>query len=456
MDVNRIITEHLDIWSAATERKSGAGRGNGGVVSLHGIKKLRALILELAIRGKLVEQDEKEGNGAELLAKCARAKNSSIKEKAFKKQNVGSKLNSNDVLFEVPNNWCWARLGDIGFIYNGNSVSSRDKSEKYGNANGLPFIATRNVGYGFEPINYNVDTWIPEGEPKFKIAGPNTPLICSEGGSAGRKCGLTDQAVCFGNKLFACQFYDEFHASFLLTIYQSPSFFAEFSRHMTGIIGGISLAKFLRLAVPIPPIAEQIRIVAKVNQLMRLCDALEAQTEDGLKEHQALVETCLATLTKSQNSQDLTQNWARIEAHFDVLFTTEESIASLEAAIIELGVTGLLVPQRKTDEPAALLLKRVAQDIETYSKLNRVKPVKSALIAEHESQGTHVPSGWVQTRLSSLFRVITDGDHQAPPRSSDGIAFLTIGNISSGKLDFDGCRRVPEDYYVGLPTYRTP
>lgn len=343
MDVNQLITEHLDIWCTATERKASVGRGKGDAISLHGIKKLRELILELAIRGKLVEQDESEGAAIDLLAQSERAKKKGHRDKIYKKQNLGTKLDKSDELFELPQNWTWARLGEIGFIYNGNSVNAKAKSEKYSDQSGLPFVATKNVGYGFEPIDYNVDAWIPEGEPKFKLARPNTPLICSEGGSAGKKCGMTDQDVYFGNKLFACQFYDEFIPSFLLILYQSPSFFAEFSRNMTGIIGGISLAKFVRLPVPVPPMAEQVRIVAKVEQLMKLCDALETQTADGLRAHQILVETCLGTLTNSSSEEEFTDAWERIQDHFDTLFTTEESLASLEESILDLALSGKLV-----------------------------------------------------------------------------------------------------------------
>ncbi|SCZ53863.1 type I restriction enzyme, S subunit [Epibacterium ulvae] len=455
-DVNQLITDQLDTWTAATEKKSSAGRGNGGGVSLHGIKKLRELILELAVRGKLVPNDTTDHSSEMLLDGFRHRRMQGIKAKRYKKQNLGEPLSASDQPFDVPASWSWSRMGEIGFVFNGNSVSARAKAEKFSAPDGLPFIATKNVGYGFEPLDYDVEAWIPVNEPKFKVALANTPLICSEGGSAGKKCGLTDRDVCFGNKLFACEFYGEFVSEFLLAWYQCPSFFSQFSKKMTGIIGGISLAKFLRLPVPVPPISEQQRIVAKLNELMGLCDVLQRQAEHSQKAHQTLVETCLATLTNSQSPEDLTKNWTRIEAHFDTLFTTEESVQALEAAIIELGVTGLLVPQIEADEPATLLLKRVAKDIAAYSKLNKVRPVKPAKVVEQESQAERLPSGWVETRLSSLFRVVTDGDHQAPPRASDGVAFLTIGNISSGQLNFEGCRRVPDDYYKGLPAYRTP
>lgn len=342
-NVNQLITEHLDVWTAALEKKSSAGRGNGGGISLHGVKKLRELILELAVRGKLVSQGPSDGAAEMLLSEYRHRRIRGIKEKRFKKQNLGEPLFENEKPFNVHPSWRWVRLGEIGFVFNGNSVSAQAKAEKYSSPKGLPFIATKNVGYGFEPLDYDVDVWIPTNEPKFKVAPAKTPLICSEGGSAGKKCGLTDRDVCFGNKLYACEFYGEFVPEFLLTWYQCPSFYALFSEKKTGIIGGISLAKFLRLPVPIPPIAEQRRIVTKVNELMALCDALEQNSQDAAQAHQILVETCLDTLTNSQSSEELTENWSRIEINFENLFTTVDSVNCLEESVLDLACRGKLV-----------------------------------------------------------------------------------------------------------------
>lgn len=342
-DVNQLITDHLDIWTSATEKKSGAGRGKGGTIGLYGLDKLRELILELAVHGKLVPQHADEIDATELIARFDKSRSLGLKEKRFKKQKLGEELSENEEPFSVPPTWEWVRLGEIGFVCNGNSVSSRDKREKYSSPDGLPFVATKNVGYGFEPIDYDVDAWIPVGEAKFKIATAGTPLICSEGGSAGKKCGITDRDVCFGNKLFACDFYDQYHPKFLLAYYQTPSFFSQFSNKMTGIIGGISLAKFLRLPVPVPPFEEQKRIVSKLDELMAICDRLDLQTRTQMDRHQSLVQTCLAALTNSRTSNELDENWSRLEEKFANIFSNEASVEALQECFLDLVINGEII-----------------------------------------------------------------------------------------------------------------
>ena len=104
----------------------------------------------------------------------------------------------------MKSNWEVKKLGEVGKIYNGNSINEQIKKNKYLDIDeGLPFIATKDVSYE-NIIDYSNGVKIPFKEKEqFKIARKNTVLICAEGGSAGRKIGFTNQDICFGNKLFA-------------------------------------------------------------------------------------------------------------------------------------------------------------------------------------------------------------------------------------------------------------
>lgn len=344
MAIESLITDHLALWTAAVRPKSSAGRGSNSKLELTGIKKLRELILELAVRGKLVPQDPSDEPASMLLERIACEKARLVKEKKIKKPKALPEIDGEDKPFELPEGWEWACIGYVGNIFNGNSVNAKVKEEKYTCiTEGYPFIATKDVGYGFDKLDYENGVTIPFDEANFKVAHKNAVLICAEGGSAGKKCGITDKDICFGNKLFAIELFSNFEPKLLLATYLTPTFFSNFSAAMTGIIGGISVNKFSELLIPIPPLAEQHRIVAKVDELMALCDQLELRSESQLAAHQTLVETLLTTLTDSADADELSQNWARLSSYFDTLFTTESSIDALKQTILQLAVTGTLV-----------------------------------------------------------------------------------------------------------------
>ncbi|QEW06709.1 restriction endonuclease subunit S [Nitrincola iocasae] len=404
-----LITDNIDIWTSAIKTRSSAGRGSSKKLDLYGIKKLRELILELAVRGQLVPQDPNDEPASVLLERIAAERTQLVKEKKVKKTKPLPVITDDEVPYELPFNWRWTRLGEIGNVFNGNSVNARVKEQKYTNVDGIPFIATKDVGYGFESLNYNNGTRIPIGEPKFKIAHKNSVLMCAEGGSAGKKCGITENDICFGNKLFANELYSVVSPRYILAVYLTPSFFEQFSSAMTGIIGGISASKFVNLLIPLPAEFEQRRIVAKVDELMTLCDQLEQQTEASIDAHATLVETLLTTLTNSADAAELEQNWNRLADHFDTLFTTDHSIDQLKQTILQLAVMGKLVPQNPNDEPAAVLLEKIAAEKAQMVKEKKIKKQKPLPPIGEDEKPFALPEGWACCRFGSIGEIVGGG-----------------------------------------------
>jgi len=440
-----LITQHLDTWTQAIETKSTAGRGSSNKLNLVGIQKLRELILEMAVRGLLVPQDPNDEPASVLLEKIVAEKAQLIRDKKIKKTKVLPEISEDEKPFDLPNGWEWVRLGDIGNIFNGNSVSARLKAEKFTGVEGLPYIATKDVEYGFESFDYDNGVNIPLGEPKFKVAQKGAVLVCAEGGSAGKKCGIAEQDICFGNKLFANELYSGVESKYILSLYLSPSFFERFSEVMTGIIGGISRANFLNLVAPLPPLEEQKRIVAKVDKLMALCDQLESQTLDSIATHQTLVETLLGNLVNPENTANFDQAWSLIAQNFDVLFTTEHSIDTLKQTILQLAVMGKLVPQNPNDEPASELLKKIAAEkaqLIADKKIKKTKPLPEITEAEKDFE---LPEKWLWERIGNVSIVVTDGTHKTPTYLDSGIKFISAKDIGKGRIDFSTCKFISED-----------
>lgn len=273
-----VLSEHLPLLATAPD----------------GIQKLRGLILELAVRGKLVPQDPNDETASELLKRIAKERARLEAEGTCKKSKVTPLVGEDERPFELPDGWEWVLLATIGNIFNGNSINSDEKEAKFRRKDGLPYIATKDVGYGLTPLDYGNGVRIPETEPNFKMARKGAVFICAEGGSAGKKCGFTDRNVFFGNKLFANETFAGIPPRFILYLYLSPLFRQQFSSAMTGIIGGVSIAKFVEIPIPLPPLAEQHRIVAEVDRRLSIVREVESEVDANLKRAETLRQAVLA------------------------------------------------------------------------------------------------------------------------------------------------------------------
>ncbi len=338
-----LLEQHFDIAFAAPD----------------GIKKLRELILTLAMQGKLVPQDPNDQPASELLKEIEAEKRRLVKAGKIREPKPLPEIKAEDVPYELPVGWEWVRLGSIGNIFNGNSINSEEKASKYAGAEGLPYIATKDVGYGLSALDYENGIWIPKSEVQFKVAHKDAVLICAEGGSAGKKCGMTDRDICFGNKLFAIELFGGILSGYILYMYLTPMFRLLFTGAMSGIIGGVSIARFMELMIPLPPLAEQHRIVARIDQLMTRCDELEKLRSDREAKRLTVHISALNRLFEAQGSDSFTDAWHFINRHFGELYSVKANVTELRKAILQLGVMGKLVPQDTKDEPVEDLLARI-------------------------------------------------------------------------------------------------
>lgn len=229
-------------------------------------KRLKASLLQAAIQGKLSEQLPTDGNARQLLHDIQLERQKLIKQKKIKAETLPP-ISIDEIPFDIPENWCWIRLGYIAEMYTGNSIPEHEKQSKYfGRSEGLDFIATKDVS-SENTVDYNNGVKIPF-DTKFKIAKENSVLMCIEGGSAGRKIAMLDRDVCFGNKLcnFNAYFVDNRFIYFYL---QSPQFKEFFSSGIVGIIGGVGINKLKSILIPLPPLSEQKRIVGRLETLFQ-------------------------------------------------------------------------------------------------------------------------------------------------------------------------------------------
>jgi type I restriction enzyme, S subunit len=238
--------------------------------------EIKQSILQYAIQGKLVEQREEEGTAEDLYRQILKEKEQLYKEGRIKKPKPLPPIQPEEIPFEIPPSWKWFRFDSISDLKTGNSISETDKKNIYKDVKyGHSYIATSNVGFD-GTIDYDSGLKIPIENENFRIAEAGDTLLCIEGASAGRKIGLLDKSVCFGNKL--CSFHVNKYNNKLFYYYlQSEQFRSLFNLNKTGIIGGVSINKLRHALIPLPPLLEQQRIVEKIEEFMQLVNELKGE-----------------------------------------------------------------------------------------------------------------------------------------------------------------------------------
>ncbi|EDV1506431.1 restriction endonuclease subunit S [Salmonella enterica subsp. salamae] len=402
MAVEKLIVDHIDTWTTALQTRSTAGRGSSGKIDLYGIKKLRELILELAVRGKLVPQDPNDEPASVLLERIAAEKAELMKQGKIKKQKPLPEISEEEKPFELPVGWEWTTLNTLAEINPKIDVSDDEQDISFVP---MPLISTKFDG----SHDFEVRKWkeVKKGYTHFANGDIAIAKItpCFENSKAAIFSGLKNNVGVGTTELHVARPYSPaVNQQYLLLNFKSPGFLKTGESQMTGSAGQKRVPRnfFENYPLPFPPLQEQERIVNNFTQLMILCDQLEQHSLTSLDAHQQLVETLLTTLTDSQNADELAVNWARISEHFDTLFTTEASIDALKQAILQLAVMGKLVPQDPNDEPASELLKRIAQEKAQLVKDGKIKKQKPLPPISDEEKPFELPSGWEWCRLTDI------------------------------------------------------
>ena len=400
MSVEKLIVDHMETWTSALQTRSTAGRGSSGKIDLYGIKKLRELILELAVRGKLVPQDPNDEPASELLRGMKKQQEDLIKERKIKKPKKLPSIDGTLESISVPQGWELCYLNDIG-DWGAGATPNRTNSGYYGGD--IPWFKSGELSEDYITDSEEHITALALKECSLRDNQPGDVLIAMYGATIGKTSILntrstTNQAVC------ACTPFDGLSNQYLL-IFLKASKKVFTAMGAGGAQPNISKEKIVATLFALPPLNEQLRIVKKVEQLMSLCDQLEQQSLTSLDAHQQLVETLLGTLTDSQNAEELAENWARINEHFDTLFTTEASVDALKQTILQLAVMGKLVPQDPNDEPASELLKRIAQEKAQLVKEGKIKKQKPLPPISDEEKPFELPEGWEWCRIGNIVNI---------------------------------------------------
>ena len=438
--IQQLLTDHIDIWTAAdTTQKSNRGRSSGNAASVYGIKKLRELILELAVRGKLVPQDENDEPASELLKRIQIEKAKLIAEGKIKKNKPLVEVTDDEKPYTLPQGWEWCRIAHVGHDW-GQKTPDSD----------FTYIEVSAIDSKYGIVS-SPELVKPENAPSRarKLVKKDTVIYSTV------RPYLLNIAVIeqdFLPEPIASTAFAVIHpfctmpSRYFLSFFRSPVFVRYVESVQMGIAyPAINDGQFFSGLIPLPPVEEQHRIVAKVDELMALCDQMENQHCNASEAHEQLVSYLLGTLTQTQSAEDFSANWQRIAAHFDTLFTTEASIDALKQTLLQLAVMGKLVPQDSNDEPASELLKRIQVVKAKLIAEGNIKKDKPLAPITDKEKPFGLPQGWEWVRLQAVIDV-RDGTHDSPKEAlgSETYPLVTSKDFFDGDINFDTARKISE------------
>ncbi len=317
-----------------------------------GVGLMRSLIVELAVSGQLVPQVSADEPASALAARLAAAKVLALTDVSRR-----SKPLERPAMpiwpFEIPKSWSWHYLDDLVLITGGVTLGRKLAGREVVS---LPYLRVANVQRGYLTLDEIKAIELPAGEVA-KFALQHGDLLITEGGDwdkVGRTAIWRDEiAQCVHqNHVFrarACS--DEFLPRWAELYLNSPvarSYFAGSSKQTTNL-ASINMTQLRSCAFPVPPLAEQHRIVAKVDELMALCDRLEARQQDAEAAHAQMVQALLDSLTQARDAEEFQACWQRLSPEFANVFCTDSSVDALKRALRQLAFTGALTKRGTHD-----------------------------------------------------------------------------------------------------------
>ena len=370
------------------------------------IPRLRRFILDLAVRGKLVEQDPNDEPASELLKRIHTEKARRIKLGEIRAARGEESIEEVEKLYQLPSIWIWVRLSSIGSVVGGGTPPSGDFDNFADGGKGVPWLTPADLGkhkglfishgardLSQQGLTVSSATLMPTGSVLFTSRAPiGYTAIASN--SIATNQGFKS-VIPYITKLsrFVALYFQAFAP--WIDSKASGTTFREVSAKIVA-----------SLPFPLPPIAEQHRIVAKVDELMALCDQLEAAKTKREQSRDRLVAASLQRLNQPADDEETFREDARFTFnHLPRITTRPAHIKQLRQTILNLAVRGKLAAQDPNDEPASELLNRFYLEKEQLLIRKELRQSISSTESIDRRDEVHIPSKWAWAKCSEVFFV---------------------------------------------------
>lgn len=361
----------------------------------NGVLKLREMILSLAMQGKLVHQSSEDTRVSVLLTEIEVEKQRLVKKRLFRAPKH-LPIKEEEILYSLPKEWKWVRFGEIARHNSGKTLDQKRNT-------GQPrdYITTSNLYWGSFELGELRQMLIREEELERCTARKGDLLIC-EGGEAGRAAVWPyDYEVSFQNHVHRCRFFYGIDPYYAYRFFEKLNATGEINQYRKGVgISNMSGKALASIVFPFPPIEEQKRIVAKVDELMALCDKLETQQQERQRLFPVLSHASHARFTESPSLDNL-----------KAIFNDVETVSpeELRKTILSLAIRGKLVPQDQNDESADELLVKI-KSLKSTSATSKKRKHLTSVAASIETKGSfEIPPSWLWVNFGEIM-INRDGE----------------------------------------------
>ncbi len=386
------------------------------------ISCLRKFVRELALRGKLVEQDKNDERAVDSLKR------------------LGANP-SGDHPYQVPNSWAWVAIGEIADSRLGKML---DKAKNKGTEK--RYLRNVNVRWFNFDLSDVAEMRLEDSDLKELALRSGDVLIC-EGGEPGRAAvwDEREQDIYFQKAIHRLRLPQSVSPQFFVHALREASDSGRLTHYFTGLtikhLTGKGLASFI---YPFPPLSEQHRIVAKVDELMALCDRLEEAQAERERRRERLNAASLARLNAPTVDPESFHTYAAFHLdHLSRLTICPEAVSQLRQTIMDLAVKGRLVPQNTSEGSAQQDLLRVASERLNLVKAGKLRREKPLAVVKADAVPFGIPTTWAWTRVGNASLFTEYGTSQQSHPSQDGVPVLKMGDIQGGKVVLGGQKKVP-------------
>lgn len=376
-------------------------------------QELKSSILQLAVQGKLVEQQSEEGTAEELFLQIQEEKQRLIKEGKIKKEKPLPEITEDEIPFDIPESWKWVKLGDFCLtIFSGKSPKYSQIPNEYliiGQA------ANKETGLDMSQIKYSTKPFWDSMDESYFLKEGDVLLNTLGNGTLGRSGivkNITEKILTDGHLFIFRTIHIETNA-FLYHYLQYMRPVIEKSANGSTNQTFLSLRKTSNWVIPLPPLAEQKRIVAKIEELLPYVDRYE-------------------------------KAWSKLE-DFNKRFP-----ADMQKSVLQMAIQGKLVEQRPEEGTAEELYTQIQTEKQRLIKEGKIKKQKPLPKITDDVIPFDIPCSWKWVRLGSLLHKLVDGTHRTPKYTTSGVPFVSVRNMSSGKLSLENTKFISEQEHKEL------